>query len=41
MTEYDAKGSSIKPNERGLRATHECACVKRCPIVTGQKVNTR
>lgn len=41
MTEYDAKGSSIKLTELGPRATQECAYEKRCPIVMGQKVNTR
>ena len=38
---YAANGSSTKSNELGMRAMQERAYENRCPIVIGQKVNTR
>ena len=38
---YAANGSSIKPNELGMRAMQERAYAKRRSGVMGQKVNTR
>lgn len=38
---YATNGGPAKPNDPGRRAIQECAYEKRCPIVMGQKVNTR